>query len=158
MAGAEAGNGAGWRIATESEAEWRDDLKRLATKGFWEKIVPTSRLKEEVKAVLPSIAEEVEGMRWKKQVVPAAAGLAEGALKEAAKLATAEGFKDAMRAKVKVEECRWLHGQRRPAKEKHAKMRRAFEPCGRVAASRASYKPHFEKGGGSGADGLGIAL
>ena len=97
-------------------------------------------------------------MKCKKEMVPAAAKLAAGALAEAAKLATAESFKAAAREKVKVEHCRWLHDQRRPAKEKHAKMRRAFEPCGRVAASRSSYKPHFEKGGGSGADGLGMDL
>ena len=108
--------------------------------------------------MLPSIAEEVEGMRYKKKMAPAAAGLAAGALAEAAKLATAGSSKAAARGKAEAERCRWLHGQRRPAKEKHAKMRRAFEPCGRVAASRSSYKPHFEKGGGSSADGLGMDL
>ena len=97
-------------------------------------------------------------MRHKKKMAPAAAKAAAGALAEAAGLATPGSFKAAMRAKVKVEHCQWLHGQRRPAKVKHEKMRRAFQPCGRKIASRSSYKPHFEKGGGSGADGLGIAL
>ena len=97
-------------------------------------------------------------MRHKKKMAPAAAKAAAGALAEAAGLATPGSFKAAMRAKVKVEHCQWLHGQRRPAKVKHEKMRRAFQPCGRKIASRPTCKPHSEKGGGSGADGLGMGL
>ena len=47
--------------------------------------------------MLPSIAEEVEGIKHKKQMAPAAAKLAAGAPAEAAKLATAGSFNDAVR-------------------------------------------------------------